>query len=364
MKVSEITTIIEDFAPLSLQENYDNAGLLTGSSDMEVSGVLITIDVTEEVVEEAIQKGCNLIVSHHPVIFEGLKKLNGKNYVERTVIKAIKNDIAIYAAHTNLDNVARGVSGKMADLLNLRNQKVLLPQKGNLLKLVVYVPKLHAYKVREAIFEAGAGHIGNYDYCSFNIEGKGTFRANEQANPFVGTVNEMHTENEVRIEVILPAFLKNRVKKALITVHPYEEPAYDFFKLENNSVITGSGIIGELDEAVEEKAFLEQVKRIFQCDVIRHTRLIGKPVKRIALCGGAGSFLIKEAIVQDADAYISGDFKYHEFFDADNKIILADIGHFESEQFTKVVFYEIITKKMPTFAIQISETKTNPINYL
>jgi dinuclear metal center YbgI/SA1388 family protein len=364
MTVKSICELIEEVAPLALQESYDNAGLLIGNSQMEVTSALICIDVTEEVIDEAILKGCNLILSHHPLIFIGLKRITGQNQVQRCVAKAIKNDIAIYAAHTNLDNVLQGVSGKMAEKIGLKNLRILQPKQNVLLKLITYVPKIHSFAVREALFEAGAGQIGNYDSCSFNADGTGTFKAIEKAQPFVGKIGELHSEPETRIEVILPDYLKFIVLEALLKTHPYEEPAYDFISLKNDWNQVGAGIIGELETAEDELTFLNRIKSIFNASTIRHTNLLDKKIKRVALCGGSGSSFLSDAILADADVYISGDFKYHEFFDAENRILIADIGHFESEQFTKDIFFEIITKKMPTFAVQISDSKTNPINYL
>lgn len=364
MKVKSICELIEEVAPLSLQEKYDNAGLLVGNNQMEVIGVLICIDVTEKVLQEAIEKNCNLIVSHHPLIFSGLKKIIGQNEVQRCVISAIKNNIAIYAAHTNLDNVLGGVNGKIATKIGLKNIRILQPKEDGLLKLSNYVPRLHLYAVRNALFNAGAGHIGNYNNCSFSVQGHGTFKANDNAHPFVGQIDELHTEPEMKIEVILPKSIKDKVIEALLQSHPYEEPAYDIIPLENTWNEVGAGIIGELEESEETFSFLERIKQVFNVPAIRHTEIVSQHIKRVALCGGSGSFLLKEAIYKEADIFISGDFKYHEFFEADKNILIADIGHFESEQFTKDIFYEIITKKIPTFAVQISETKTNPINYL
>jgi len=364
MTVKSICELIEEVAPLALQESYDNAGLLVGNSQMEVTYVLVCIDITEEVIEEAIQKNCNLIISHHPLIFSGLKRLTGQNEVQRCVAKAIKNDIAIYAAHTNLDNVLQGVNGKIAEKIGLVNTRILQPKQNALLKLITYVPRLHSYAVRQALFNAGAGEIGNYDSCSFNMEGVGTFQANDKANPFVGNSNELHSEPETRIEVILPEYLKFKVLEVLLKTHPYEEPAYDFIALQNSWNQVGAGLIGELDVEEDELFFLNRIKTIFNQSGIRYTNLLGKKIKRVAVCGGSGSSFLSDAISAKADVYISGDFKYHEFFDAQNRILIADIGHFESEQFTKDIFFEIITKKMPTFAVQISDIKTNPINYL
>lgn len=364
MLVKDISNIIESFAPLALQESYDNAGLLVGSSSMEVNGVLLCLDVTEEVIEEAISLKTNLIISHHPLIFDRLKKITGQNAEQRCVIKAIKNDIAIYAAHTNIDNVLEGVNGKIADKIGLINRRILQPKQGSLLKLATFVPKLHVQRVREAIFEAGGGAIGNYDACSFNVEGYGSFRPNSNAHPFVGELNKIHYEDEVKIEVILPDFIQDKVVNSMIIAHPYEEPAYDLIPLNNSNKAVGAGILGELPEPVDEKEFLDRIKKILNISVIRHTNFLGNKIKNVAICGGAGSFLLQDAIIAGADIFISADFKYHEFFKAENKILIADAGHFETEQFTKEIFYEIIQKKLPTFAVHISKINTNPIIYL
>jgi dinuclear metal center YbgI/SA1388 family protein len=364
MNVKSFCDLIEEVAPLALQESYDNSGLLVGDSQMDVTSVLVSIDVTEEVIEEAILKKCNLIISHHPLIFNELKQLTGRNEVQRCVIKAIKNDIAIYAAHTNLDNVLQGVNGKIAEKIGLKNIHILRPKQDLLLKLITYVPKLHSERVRQTLFEAGAGQIGNYDFCSYNTEGFGTFRANEKAQPFVGKTDDLHSEPETRIEVILPEYLKNKVLDALLKMHPYEEPAYDFIPLKNAWEQVGAGVVGDLEVEEDELFFLNRIKSIFNIPTIRYTKLLNKKIKRIALCGGSGSSFLYDAVSAKADVYITGDFKYHEFFNSQNRILIADIGHYESEQFTKDIFYEIITKKLPTFAVQISDSKTNPINYL
>ncbi len=364
MIVKTLTNLIENFAPLSLQESYDNSGLIVGDANMEINGVLITIDVTQEVIEEAITKNCNLIISHHPLIFNGLKRLTDQNEVQRCVKIAIKNDIAIYAAHTNVDNVVNGVNGKIAEKIGLKNLRTLQPKPEMLMKLVTFVPKIHVFSLREALFNVGAGHIGNYDSCSFNVEGIGTFRGNKDANPFVGEIDKFHTEPEIRVEMIFPEYLKNKLIETLHKVHPYEEPAYDLISLENNWNKTGAGLIGELPVEEDELVFLHRIKEVFGCSVIRHTNFIGKKIKQVAVCGGSGSMFLNDALRMNADVFISADFKYHEFFNAEDKLIIADLGHYESEQFTKDIFYEIITKKMPTFAVQISEIKTNPINYL
>jgi dinuclear metal center YbgI/SA1388 family protein len=362
--IKDICNIIENFAPLALQEDYDNAGLLIGNPDATATAALLCIDVTEKIVDEAIEKRCNIIISHHPLIFKGLKSITGKNEIEKCVVKAIKNDIAIYAAHTNLDNLANGVNGKIAEKIGLKNCQILQPKIDVLLKLVTFVPVEQADNVRKAIFEAGAGHIGNYDSCSYNLQGEGTFKASEAAKPFVGNIGELHTELEIRIETILPVYLKNKVLTALIKAHPYEEPAFDIYELKNVAPNIGSGLKGELEQSEDELAFLNRLKAVFNIPSIRHSPFTGKKIKKVALCGGAGSFLINKAIASQADVFITGDLKYHDFFLPENKLLMADIGHFESEQYTKEIFFEIIRKKIPTFATHFSEVNTNPINYL
>lgn len=363
MRIREITQYIESAAPLALQESYDNAGLITGNPDWEVNAALLTIDVTEAVIDEAISKKINLVIAHHPIVFSGLKKFTGKNYVERTLIKAIKNDIAIYAAHTNLDSASRGVNQKIAEKLGLINCQVLQPAKGQLKKLVTFIPAEHAAKVQEAVFAAGAGRIGNYDSCGYSAEGFGSFRGNEESSPFVGEKGVIHTEKEIRFETIFPAWLQNRVIDALLKNHPYEEVAFDIFPLDNTFAGVGAGITGLLPQPVSETEFLGILKSTFKTGVIKHTALLGKPVEKVAVCGGAGSFLLNNAITSGAGFFVSSDFKYHQFFDAENKIVIADIGHFESEQFTKELFYELLTKKIPKFAVHFTEVNTNPVFY-
>lgn len=364
MQISAVTGFLESLAPPAWQESYDNAGLLTGSGTWECQGILTTLDATEDIVDEAVFRNCNLIVAHHPVIFRGLKGLTGRNYIERTVIAAIKKDIALYAIHTNLDNVvSAGVNGRMAARLGIVGGKPLLPREGVLQKLYCFVPVDHLESVRAAVFAAGAGHIGGYSECSYSAEGAGTFLAGEGTLPFVGTPGTRHTEKEARLEVVLPAHLSRQVVKAMIAAHPYEEVAYDLVPLANTHPDVGSGLIGELSRPIEEMAFLDQVRQAFNVPVIRHTRLTGRPVKRVAVCGGAGSFLISKALTAGANFYITSDVKYHEFFDADGQLVVADIGHFESEQFTIDLLFDVLREKFRNFAVLKSDKKTNPIHY-
>lgn len=362
MIVNDIINIFENYAPSQLQESYDNSGLITGNKNLEVSNILITLDCTEDVIEEAIANNCNMIIAHHPIVFSGLKKINGKNYVERVIIKAIKNDIAIYAVHTNLDNVSNGVNGKIAEKLALKNTKVLAPKNSIFKKLITYVPLLHFESVQNALFEAGAGHIGNYSDCGFSQTGNGTFKANELARPFVGEKDIRHTENEIRFETIIPIYLQNKIIQRLHEVHPYEEVAFELIATENTYDIIGSGLIGELENEVSPTDFLKMLKEKMELNVIKFTAF-SKNIKKVALCGGAGQFLLKNAINQGADAFISSDFKYHEFFDAEKSLMIADIGHYESEKFTKELMFDLIMKKNPTFAVLLSKTNTNPVNY-
>jgi len=362
--ISHIIHEIEEFAPPIYQEPYDNARLITGNKDWDCTGALLSLDCTEAIVDEAIEKGCNLIVAHHPIVFTGLKSLTGKNYVERTVIKAIKNDIALYASHTNLDNMWHGVNKKIAEKIGLKNTRVLKPKQQTLSQLQTFVPVEHADTVRKALFAAGAGEIGNYSSCSFNSEGNGTFLGNDEAQPTYGKKGSLQTERETKIEVILPVHLQQSVVAALKKAHPYEEVAYYVVPLNNVNQEIGSGLIGELEQPMHEQAFLQHIKTVFNCDCLRHTQLLNKQVNTVAVCGGVGSFLLPNAIAKNADVYVSADFKYHEFFDADGNIVIADIGHFESEQFTPEIFHEIITKKYGNFAVHFSELKTNPIKTL
>ena len=363
MKIKAVTEYLEEFAPRQYQESYDNSGLLTGNNGMEITGVLITLDITEEVIDEAIGKKCNLIIAHHPIIFRGLKKLTGSTYVERCVIKAIKHDIALYAIHTNLDNVLKGVNNQIADKLGLTGRKILAPKSEILTKLETFVPLGQKEAVLEELYAAGAGKIGKYDACSFQTKGVGTFKPSPEAKPFIGKANKLEEVNEVKIEVIFPDYLQQPVLNALKNSHPYEEVAYYLTSLQNTHQEVGAGLIGSLREPMDAMSFLRQVKSSMHLQAIRHTAPV-KQVQKVALCGGSGSFLIKAAKAAGADVFITGDVKYHEFFDAENSLMIADIGHYESELFTKELIYDILSKKFSNFALNLSEIVTNPISYL
>ena len=362
-KIKDITSYLESVAPSSLQESYDNSGLLTGDLKNDVNGVLITLDCTEQVVDEAIARKSNLIIAHHPIIFSGLKQLTGKNYIERTIIKAIKNDIAIYAIHTNLDHILNGVNGKIADKLGLTGRAVLSPKPAQLAKLTTFVPVESVDQVLDAIHEAGGGNVGNYSNCSFKVDGEGRFKPNETANPTIGEKDELTKVAESRIEVIFPNYNKTKVVQALKQAHPYEEVAYYLTQLDNENQETGAGLIGTLDKPMDGQSFLAMLKERMSLNCIRYTQLPDKPIQKVALCGGSGSFLLPQAKASGADVFVTADFKYHDFFDAENEILICDIGHYESEAFTKELLYEMLNKKFTNFAVNLSEIVTNPINY-
>lgn len=361
--IRQIIAYLEEWAPLNYQESYDNAGLIVGDYSENVDGILVTLDAIEQVVEEAKELSCNLIIAHHPIVFRGLKSLTGKNYVERTVIKAIKNDIAIYASHTNLDNAYKGVNFKIAEILGLEKVRILDQKSYQLMKLTTFVPLENTSLVLEALGKAGAGQLGEYKNCSFRVTGKGTFQPTEKAQPHIGEANRLEEVEENRIEVIFPLHLKAAVLQALYQNHPYEEVAYYLHLLENQHPEIGSGAMGLLPEPMEEKAFLTMLKEKLRVSCIRHTALLHKSIQKVALCGGAGSFLLTKAIAQQADAFVSADFKYHEFFDADHQILVADVGHYESEQFTKELISDYLKNKFNHIPIYISKNNTNPVEY-
>jgi len=363
MRIKDMLSAFEETAPFSLQEEYDNSGLQLGHPDKEISKALICLDVSPAIVEEAIRESCDVIVSHHPVIFKGLKKISGTSYTEKVIIEAIRHDIGIVSVHTNLDNVQRGVNRELAQRIGLVGMRILSPRSGLLKKLVTFCPTAQANAVRMALFEAGAGRIGDYDCCSYNIEGHGTFRAGDTAKPFVGNLNELHTEPEVRIETIFPAYLEESVIAALHKSHPYEEVAFDIYSLDNSFENAGSGIYGELPDPMTETDFLGMLKNVLQIPVLRHSPFRGKMISKVALCGGSGSFLAPRAIHAGADAFVTAEVKYNQFMDAMQYLLMVDAGHYETEQFTKELLAGIIQKKFINFAVLISQVNTNPVHY-
>lgn len=360
----DVISHLESVAPPPYQESYDNSQLLVGDPAEEVTGILCSLDVTEEVVDEAVRRGCNLIVAHHPIIFTGLKSLTGKNYVERTVIKAIRSQVAIYAIHTNLDHVIQGVNAKIAEKIGLKNLQILSPKRNILTKLVTFVPQSDTGKILKSLFEAGAGIIGDYKNCSFRVAGRGTFLPMENANPAVGRVGQLEEELENRIEVMFPTYLEKKIVSALKQSHPYEEVAYYLHQINNENQDVGAGMVGELTVEMEEKDFFIHLKKEMNLQVVKHTRFLDKPIKKVALCGGAGIFLLGDAKRAGADIFITADVKYHEFFDADKQLILVDISHYESEFFTKELLMDILSQKFSNIALYLSNVVTNPISYL
>jgi dinuclear metal center YbgI/SA1388 family protein len=363
MKLKDLCTYLDSAVPLSFQEEYDNSGLQVGSLEREVFSAMITLDVTEEVVDEAIEQKCDVLVSHHPLIFKPIKSLTGKSYSERILLKAIKNDIAVYSAHTNLDILSNGVSRKMAEKIGLEEITVLSPSEHKLLKLITYIPESHLEIVRNALFDAGAGVIGNYDQCGFATVGTGSFRAGEMTKPFRGEKGKTHFEKEIRFETVLFSYIKDKVIHALLEAHPYEEVAYDLYSIENINTDIGLGCIGKFHDPLSENEFLKLVSSVFDAKGIRYSNLTGNLIGKVALCGGSGAYLLNHAISSGSDAYLTADIKYHDFFSAENRILLVDAGHFETEKFSSEILKDLIIKKFPKFAVRFSETNTNPINY-
>lgn len=364
MKIKEIITVLEEMAPLAYAEDFDNVGLLLGNQEDEATGVLVCHDALESVIEEAIAKNCNLVVCFHPILFSGIKKITGKNYVERSVLKAIKNDIAIYAVHTALDNHKNGVNKIFCDALGLINTKILVPKPNFIQKLVTYTITENVEQVRNALFNAGAGKIGNYDDCSFTSQGIGTYMGNENSNPEIGERFEFVEAQEIKIEVTFEKHLQNKILKALFKNHVYEEVAYEIYDLQNAHQNIGLGMVGELEKQLSEIEFLQLVKTKMQCGGIRHSTLLGKSIKKVAVLGGSGSFAIKNAIQAGVDVFLTADLKYHNFYEAENQIVLADIGHFESERYTKNYIVDYLKEKITNFAFVLSEENTNPVKYL
>lgn len=363
MIVQDVINHLEELAPLAYAEDFDNVGLLVGNKNTSLTGVLVTLDTLEEVVDEAVREQCNLIISFHPIIFKGLKKLTGKTYVERVVMKAIKNDIAIYSMHTALDNTIQGVNHYICNQLELTNQRLLIPQKHTIKKLTTFVPKNEAEALRNALFDTGAGGIGKYNNCSFNVEGIGTFNPNENARPARGKIGHIHKEQETKIAITFPKHLELEVLEVLFKNHSYEEVAYEISTLENTHQNIGMGMVGELKNAMEVTDFLSFVKTKMNAKCIKHSEITTKKIKKVAVLGGSGSFAIQAAKSSGAEAFITSDLKYHDFFTAENKILLADIGHYESEQYTKNLLVAYLTKKITNFAIILSKTNTNPVKY-
>ncbi len=364
MIVQDVINHLEELAPLAYAEDFDNVGLLVGNRNTKITGVLVTLDTLEAVVDEAIEANCNLIVSFHPIIFKGLKKLTGKNYVERVVMKAIKHDIAIFSIHTALDNALQGVNDMICNQLELTNKRILIPQSETIKKLTTYVPKNEAEQLRTALFKVGAGGIGNYSDCSFNVEGFGTFKGNQDSNPTKGQKGETHTEEETKITVTYAKHLESQVLETLFKTHSYEEVAYELTTLENKNQNIGMGMIGEFADPMDESSFLNHIKTRMNTECIRHSSFLNKKIKKVAVLGGSGSFAIQAAKTNGAEAFVTADLKYHDFFTAENSILLADIGHYESEQFTKSLLVAYLTKKITNFAIILSNTNTNPVKYL
>jgi dinuclear metal center YbgI/SA1388 family protein len=364
MKLKDLCSYLDSAVPLSFQESYDNSGIQVGIMTKKISSALVTLDVTEEVLEEAIAGSHDLIISHHPLIFSPLKKITGSSVSERILMRSVEKSIAIYSSHTNLDVFNNGVSWKMAQRLNLQNIKVLSPLRNKLLKLVTYIPETHFTTVSEALFSVGAGVIGNYDKCGFSSTGTGSFRGNESSNPFAGKKGTAHFEKEIRFETILFSHLKDRIISVLLESHPYEEVAYDLYQLDNENVNIGLGSTGELESTVSDSEFVKLISTLLEIKCLRHSKLTDKRIRKVAVCGGSGAQLLGDALLSGADAFISSEFKYHSFHEAANEILIIDAGHYETEKYATEILYDLIIKKFPKFAVRFSKINTNPINYL
>ena len=364
MKIQELIQLLDEWAPPSYAEDFDNVGLLVGNNKNECTGILITLDTTEEIIEEAIAKKCNVILSFHPIIFSGLKKLTGKTYVEKIVIKAIENKVSIIALHTRLDNHPKGMNDIIAKRLGLKNTEVLIQKKETLKKLVAYVPENHLENVLKSLHQAGAGNLDNYSECSFQLEGTGRFKASNKSNPFIGNKSEKVTVKESQINVVFESHLLSNIQKSLVESHPYETVAYEVYSLINSYSKIGMGCIGILNKEMDSLSFLNFVKKQMKTEVIRYSKTSNKKIKKVAILGGSGSFAIEDVIRKGADAFVTSDLKYHHFFQGENQILLVDIGHYDSEKFIKKYIYNYLTEKIPNFAIVLSSITTNPVNYL
>jgi len=363
MQLKAIIAYLESVAPLAYQEDYDNSGLIVGEKNQQISGILVTLDCLEETIHEAINSKCNLIVAHHPIVFSGIKQFDNTNYVHRTLQLAIKNDIALYAMHTNLDNIHQwGVNQKIAEKLGLLNTVILRPKTGMLSKLVTYCPKENQDEILEGLFSSGAGHIGNYSECSYTTEGLGTFKPEDGSSPSIGKKGIRSITPEVKIEVLVPHHLQSSILSILGELHPYEEIAYELYPILNSNQSVGSGVIGMLDSPLSSEAFLAHLKKSMELQVIKYTP-IDKFIQKVAICGGSGQFLISDAMRFNADAYITSDIKYHSFFDTENHLMLCDVGHYESEKCTIDLIYDILSEKFSTFAILKTRIGTNPVKY-
>ena len=365
LKVREIIRLLEEWAPPILQESYDNSGLIVGDRDAVIEKVLVSLDCTEDVVAEAEAEGAGMIISHHPIVFKGLKSFTGSTYVEKTVMRAIKSGIAIYAIHTNLDNVYSGVNYELATALGCEKSslKILKPKPELLAAITVFCPEDKAEEVKEAMHRAGAGEVGDYDMCSFSVEGEGAFRPLEGSNPMVGNHGEVEKVGEQRIEMLCERWKTGNVIAAAKNAHPYDEMVNFVTFLSNKNGKIGSGMTGKLPNPISWEEFLDSTKIALNVQHIKHTKPISKTVQHIAVCGGSGSFLLRDAISKRADVFITSDFKYHEFFDAEDKIMIADVGHFESEWRTSTIIANRIREKFTNFAVRLASANTNPVQF-
>ena len=364
MTIKDVTTFLEQKFPLYLQEDFDNCGVQCGDVRQEISGAMVCFEMSEQVIDEAIDKGCNLVISHHPLMLKrGICKIVPTDRVGAMICKALAHNMVLYSMHTNIDSGEGGGNDAFAEKLRLRNVKVLEPHKGMYRKLVVFVPKENAETLKSALFAVGCGVQGNYDSCGYTLHGQGQFRPLEGANPHIGEENHLEHVDEERVEMIYPTGLQRAVVQAIYDNHPYEEPAFDLLPLENESRTIGLGRIGELPKELPVSDFLGYLKDNLGFIHCRYCGDETKMIRKVAVCGGGGSSFIDLAIASGADAYVSGDFKYHDFFKSYQKTLLVDIGHYEGEFFIKNIIFNLLNEKFSTFATLISKMESLEVKF-
>ncbi len=359
--IGDLSSALESVAPSLYAESYDNVGLLVGRSEWKCEKVLVALDITEAVVQEAIEKGVQAIVAHHPVIFGGIQRLTGEDTAQRAIELAIKHSIALLACHTNLDAIEGGVSYRMAQAISLVNVRTLQPRSGLLWNLIVYVPAESAETLLEALWEAGAGKMGAYDECAFRSHGLGSFRPKEGAHPHNGVIGERAFADEIRLELLVPEGARKKVHQCMMEHHPYEEIAHSWLKHDGVHHSVGFGAIGQWD-ACDWPEAVRRIKTAFGVASFRHTMPIASDYRTVAVCGGAGADLLAQAKSQQAELFITSDITYHRYFGADDRLVFIDIGHWESEQHAMELLIDIVREKFPNFAVLKSETNTNPMH--
>jgi len=363
MTCGEIIKILETWAPREISLERDNPGLQVGSGKNIVKNILLSLELTMDVINESIAKECNLIITHHPLIFHPVKSLDFQRDKNSMLIeKLIKNDLTLFSAHTNLDFTKNGVSFELAKMLGLKGIDFLVNLSANQYKISVFVPGDHVEEVADAIFNAGGGIIGEYSRCSFRTGGTGTFFGSNKTTPFLGEKGKQEQVSEIKLEAIADSWKLGGIISAVINAHPYEEPAYDIYPLKNKNINYGMGAVGELDKQLGREEFLKYVSEKLKAKCLKYTSGKSESIKKIAVCGGAGTELLKEAVQSGADAFVTADVKYHTFHDAQGKILLVDAGHYETEiHVLNQIEKELSTAAENNFKIFKYSGSTNPV---